>query len=102
MQEQSSVFGGPATSLELRYTGKPVSGWGGLVAVMRYLERRGVRRGFGGGRPHGPPPPHPISGGGNVVGFFSGCFPGVGAFRPSIRLAPVRGGGRSLGRGRGP
>jgi hypothetical protein len=44
MQEQSSVFGGAATSLALRYTGKPVSGWGGLVAVMRYLERRGVRR----------------------------------------------------------
>src|SRR5437868_608471 len=47
MREQSSVFGGPATSLELRYTGKPVSGWGGLVAVMRYLERRGVRRVLG-------------------------------------------------------
>jgi hypothetical protein len=35
MQGQSSRYGGPATSLELRYTGKPVSGWGGLVAVMR-------------------------------------------------------------------
>jgi hypothetical protein len=35
MQGQSSVFGAPATNLELRYAGKPVSGWGGLLAVMR-------------------------------------------------------------------
>jgi hypothetical protein len=34
MQGKSSAF----------YTGKPVSGWGGLVAVMRYLEQRGVRQ----------------------------------------------------------
>jgi hypothetical protein len=44
MPWQSSVFGGPATSLELRYTSKPVSGWGGLLAVMRYFERRGIRQ----------------------------------------------------------
>jgi hypothetical protein len=44
MQRQNSVFGGPATSLELRYTGKPVSGWGGLLVVMRYFEKRGVRQ----------------------------------------------------------
>src|SRR5690348_14374610 len=44
MQGKSSAFGGAATSLEVRYTGKPVSGWGGLVAVMRYLEQRGIRQ----------------------------------------------------------
>jgi hypothetical protein len=42
MQEKSSAFGRSATSLEVRYTDKPVSGWGGLVTVMRYLERRDV------------------------------------------------------------
>ncbi len=42
MQSNGSALGGSATSLEVRYTGKPVSGWGGLVAVMRYLEKRGV------------------------------------------------------------
>jgi hypothetical protein len=42
MQEKSSAFGRSATSLEVRYTDKPVSGWGGLVTVMRYLEKRGV------------------------------------------------------------
>jgi len=45
MQGQHSVFDGPATSLELRYTGKPVSGWGGLLAVMRYF---GAARGAAG------------------------------------------------------
>src|SRR6266852_92564 len=44
MQRKGSAFCGSATSLEVRYTGKPVSGWGGLVAVMRYLEQRGVRQ----------------------------------------------------------
>jgi hypothetical protein len=42
MQGKGSAFGGSATSLEVRYTGKPVSGWGGLVAVMKYLEKVGV------------------------------------------------------------
>jgi hypothetical protein len=42
MQRESGAFRRPVTSLELRYTGKPVSGWGGLLAVMRYLEARGV------------------------------------------------------------
>jgi hypothetical protein len=41
MQEKDSAVCGSATSLEVRYTGKPVSGWGGLVAVMRYLENLG-------------------------------------------------------------
>ncbi len=40
--ERGSAFCGSATSLEVRYTDKPVSGWGGLVAVQRYLEKRGV------------------------------------------------------------
>jgi Transposase DDE domain group 1 len=42
MQGNGIAFCGSATSLEVRYTDKPVSGWGGLVAVQRYLEKRGV------------------------------------------------------------
>jgi len=42
MQEKDCSFCGSASSLEVRCTGKPVSGWGGLVAVMRYLENLGV------------------------------------------------------------
>jgi hypothetical protein len=41
MHEQDSAFCA-AQRLLVRYTGKPVSGWGGLLLLMRYLERRGV------------------------------------------------------------
>jgi len=54
MQEEGSAFGGGRASLEVRYTDKPVSGWGGLVAVVRYMDRLGVqellRRGLADGR----------------------------------------------------
>ncbi len=42
MQGKSSSRGG-ATELSIEYTGKPVSGWGGLVSVFRFFERLGVR-----------------------------------------------------------
>jgi len=41
MQENDTAIGA-AQRLSVRYTGKPVSGWGGLLLLMRYLERRGV------------------------------------------------------------
>jgi len=34
---------GPSTALDVRYTGKPVSGWGGLLLAFRYAERQGFR-----------------------------------------------------------
>jgi len=43
MHKEGSPFGGPSASLEVRYTDKPVSGWGGLVAVVKYMDRLGVR-----------------------------------------------------------
>ena len=60
MQSNGSAFGGSATSLEVRYTGKPVSGWGGLVAVMRYLEKRGVRQVLAQALPDGRTSPNQI------------------------------------------
>ena len=60
MQRNDSAFGGSATSLEVRYTGKPVSGWGGLVAVMRYLEKRGVRQVLAQALPDGRTSPNQI------------------------------------------
>jgi hypothetical protein len=60
MQGQSSVFGGPATSLALRYTGQPVSGWGGLLAVMRYFEKRAVRQVLQSALPDGRTSPNQI------------------------------------------
>lgn len=60
MQGNGSVFCGSATSLEVRYTDKPVSGWGGLVAVMRYLEKRGVRQVLAQALPDGRSSPNQI------------------------------------------
>jgi len=60
MQSNGSAFGGSATSLEVRYTGKPVSGWGGLEAVMRYLEKRGVRQVLAQALPDGRTSPNQI------------------------------------------
>lgn len=42
MQKHDSGFSS-AERLEIAYTDKPVSGWGGLVAVMRFFEKIGVR-----------------------------------------------------------
>ena len=60
MQGKGSAFCGSATSLEVRYTGKPVSGWGGLVAVMRYLEKLGVRQVLARALPDGRTSPNQI------------------------------------------
>jgi len=35
MHQEGSVFGEPSASLEVRYTSKPLTGWGGLIAVVR-------------------------------------------------------------------
>ena len=86
MQGQSSPFGGPATSLELRYTGKPVSGWGGLVAVMRYLERRGVRRVLASALPDGRTSPNQIPVVDMVLAFFAGVLTGSRRFAHVERL----------------
>ena len=34
---------GPAARLAVRFTNKPVSGWGGLLLAFRYAERQGIR-----------------------------------------------------------
>jgi hypothetical protein len=39
MQGKGSVNEGSSASLEVRYTEKRVSGWGGLVAVVKYIDR---------------------------------------------------------------
>jgi hypothetical protein len=33
----------PTERISVRYTSKPVSGWGGLLLAFRYFERQGVR-----------------------------------------------------------
>src|SRR5258708_7168784 len=43
MRGKGSVIDGASASLEVQYTDKPVSGWGGLVAVVKYMDRLGIR-----------------------------------------------------------
>jgi len=42
MQAESSE-NSPSERLEIAFTAKPVSGWGGLVAMVRYFDRLGLR-----------------------------------------------------------
>jgi hypothetical protein len=86
MQEQSSVFEGPATSLELRYTGKPVSGWGGLLAVMRYFEARGVRQVLAAALPDGRTSPNQIPVVDLVLAFLAAVLSGGRRFAHVERL----------------
>jgi hypothetical protein len=86
MQQQSSVLGGAATSLALRYTGKPASGWGGLVAVMRYLERRGVRQVLACALPDGRSSPNQIPVLDMVLAFFAAVLTGSRRFAHVERL----------------
>jgi hypothetical protein len=41
MLDKGSVFGGREACVEVRYTDEPVSGQGGLVAVVRYMGSAG-------------------------------------------------------------
>jgi DDE family transposase len=86
MQSQISVFEGAATSLAVRYTGKPVSGWGGLVAVMRYLERRGVRQVLESALPDGRTSPNQIPVVDLVLAFLAGVLTGSRRFAHIERL----------------
>ena len=42
MRDVSTVVS-PADRIHVTYTDKPVSGWGGLVAGVRYCRRLGLR-----------------------------------------------------------
>jgi hypothetical protein len=86
MRRNGSAFGGSATSLEVRYTGKPVSGWGGLVAVMRYLEKRGVRQVLAQALPDGRTSPNQIPVLDMALAWFATVLTGGRRFAPLERL----------------
>ncbi len=88
MQEKGSAFTGSATSLEVRYTEKPVSGWGGLVAVMRYLEKLGVREVLAQALPDGRTSPNQIPVLDVVLAFFVTVLSGGCRFAQVERLRP--------------
>jgi hypothetical protein len=51
---------GPAAALGIRYTGRPVSCWGGLLLAFRYAERQGLREPLSRAPPDGRTSPNQI------------------------------------------
>jgi hypothetical protein len=41
--QREAIAESPSERLEVAYTDKPVSGWGGLVALVRFFDRQGLR-----------------------------------------------------------
>ncbi len=85
MQRQNSVFG-PAERLRVEYTDKPVSGWGGLVAVARYFERRGLRELLRRALPDGRTSPNQIPVVDMVLAFLIAVLTGARRFAHVERL----------------
>ena len=86
MQEEGSAFGGGRASLEVRYTDKPVSGWGGLVAVVRYMDRLGVRELLRRGLADGRTSPNQIPVVDLAMGFMVAVLTGARRFAHGERL----------------
>ena len=86
MREESSLFDGRGASLEVRYTDKPVSGWGGLVAVVRYMDRLGVRELLKRGLADGRSSPNQIPVVDIALGFMVAVLSGARRFAHAERL----------------
>ena len=85
MQRESSATGG-ATELAIEYTGKPVSGWGGLVSVFRFFDRLGLREVLREVLPDGRTSPNQIPVLDIVVGLFVTVLTGGRRFAHVERL----------------
>jgi hypothetical protein len=83
-QEDTAI--GPAGRLSVRYTSKPVSGWGGLVLLMRYLERRGVPELLERALPDGRTSPNQIPVTSMALAFFATVLTGGRRFAHVERL----------------
>ena len=67
----------------MRYTDKPVSGWGGLVAVARYLEKVGIRQLLERALPDGRTSPNQIPVVEMVLSLFATVLSGDASHTPS-------------------
>jgi len=72
--------------LEIEYTAKPVSGWGGLVALMRYCDRVGLRAVLRQALPDGRTSPNQIPAVEIVLAFFATVLTGAKRFAHVERL----------------
>lgn len=85
MQAMDSVGGGRAR-LAIAYTDKPVSGWGGLLPVVQYLDRLGVRALLAHALPDGRRSPNQIPVVDIVLAFLASVLTGAQRFAHVARL----------------
>src|SRR6266446_10934496 len=100
MQGKSSAFGGAATSLEVRYTGKPVSGWVGWAGSGNEIP--GAARsapGISAGVARRTHLTQPDSGARHSVGFVCDSADRRPSLRAPRAVAQRRSGAGDLGRG---
>jgi hypothetical protein len=76
----------PSERLEVAYTDKPVSGWGGLVAMVRFFDKRGVRELLGRALPDGRTSPNQIPVIDLVLSFLISVLTGARRFAHVERL----------------
>jgi hypothetical protein len=81
-----STQAAPSERLQIAYTAKPVSGWGGLVALMRYCERVGVRALLQQALPDGRTSPNQIPAVEIILAFFAAVLTGATRFAHVERL----------------
>jgi len=72
--------------LRVEYTGRPVSGWGGLVGVVRFLDRLGVRRFLKSALPNGRRSPNQVPVEDIALSLFATVLTGGGRFSHVERI----------------
>jgi len=85
VQRNRSRNGGSAR-LEVEYTGRPVSGWGGLVSVVRYIDAVGLRGMLARALPDGRRSPNQIPVVDMVLGVFATVLTGGRRFSHIERI----------------
>jgi hypothetical protein len=76
----------PSERLKVAYTDKPVSGWGGLVALVRFFDKRGVRELLGRALPDGRTSPNQIPVVDMVLSFLVSVLTGARRFAHIERI----------------
>ncbi len=85
MHAESSVFT-PSERVEIAYTGKPISGWGGLVLLGRFFDKLGIRELLLRALPDGRSSPNQISVVDIVLAFFACVLCGGRRFAHVLRV----------------
>ena len=85
MRDHSTQLG-PSERLQIEDTAKPVSGWGGLVVLVRYFDRLGLRSLLQQALPDGRTSPNQIPAVEIVLAFFAAVLTGATRFAHVERL----------------